>query len=741
MKTDNRNAPRLAYGGDNTDALIRRALNDISDGFFVLDSGWRFVFINNAAFQRMAGSFNTEDVIGKVIWDVAPQLVGTKFEDAYRRAMSERRTVHIEAQAGRDDRWYEVHAFPSEEALSVAFQDVTEAKRAEQLLSETIIHEKKHEERREFLAEATTLLTATLDYRETLHRLTRLTVPRMADWCAVYMENEQGQLHVVDVAHADPDKISLALDVSRRFPPRDGETGVYAVHRNSRTEWVREITDEMLKASMEDAEHLQIIRELGLRSMVMVPLVARETRLGVMAFIYAESGRLYDEDDVAFAEDLASRAAIAADNARLFGEAQHARSEAERRVREESALRKATEAVAATFSVEEVIRAIATSALEASSADGSFVERLHPGEAVVRVVARAGEMAPVEGAAIPFEGSLAQYVLETGQTQLIRVLGQSEHPLPGVLAETYATSSALAVPLIDAGEAIGALVLLRHPENGPFTEDEAERAHAFGNLAALAFRKVHLLEASEQRSREVEQVMESRSRLMRGFTHDLKNPLGAADGHAALLEDGFLGELTEKQLASITRIRTSIRNAVNLIDDLVELARAESGQVVLKAQPVDVREIVRELVEQYRPAAQQAGLNITGTLNAVEIVTSDSDRVRQVLGNLLSNAVKYTKEGGSVEVSTSQRRTQDGPDGRECVVIDVADTGLGIPEDKLDALFTEFARIDPMVKPGAGLGLAISRRIARLLGGDVTVQTARGKGSTFTLWLPHQSQA
>ncbi|HUP88662.1 MAG TPA: GAF domain-containing sensor histidine kinase, partial [Longimicrobiales bacterium] len=523
------------------------------------------------------------------------------------------------------------------------------------------------------------------------------------------------------------EKLKLARDLNVRFPP-DENSAPAQVYRSGESQWVREITNDMLDTGTPDPEYRAILKSLGLRSVMIVPLTARNTRVGVMTFIYAESGRLYNEDDVAFAEDLASRAAIAADNARLFEEAQHARAEAERREHEEAALRKATESMAATFSVNDIIQEIARSALDATRADGSFVERVSPdGERIV-VVATAGDICPEVGASVPFEGSVAQYILEKKQPQVVESLGQLTTPLPGTLAETHATSAAIAVPLIDAGEAIGALVLLRGERNAAFTPDEAKRAHTFGNLASLAFRKVHLLEASEQRSRELEQLMESRTRLVRGFSHDVKNPLGAADGHASLLEDGMIGELTPPQLNSVSRIRNGIATAVSLINDLVELARAESGQIVLKKQPVDVREIAREIVEQYRPAAEQAGLSIKGELGAVEIVSTDADRARQVLGNLLSNAVKYTPSGGSIVVVTGMRE--------KTVVIDVVDTGIGIPADKLNVLFTEFERIDPTVKPGMGLGLAISRAIARLLGGDVTVSTERGRGSTFTLCLP-----
>lgn len=579
--------------------------------------------------------------------------------------------------------------------------------------------------RQRFLAEASHILSSTLDFREILQRLARLAVPRLADWCAIFIADENGVLQPVEVAHTDPARVEAALEMRRRFPPRPQDRrGAYEVLRTGRSEFVREVTEEMIAAEPLDPHQAALLRQLGLRSIMTVPLRARDRVFGVIQFVSAESGRLFTPDDVAFAEDFASRAATAADNARLY---QHAR----KRQREEAALRRAIEAVTATFSVDEIIQQIASGALEATDADGSYVERIIDGE--VQVVAVAGALHPQLGDRTPFDGSIAQRLLEEGQPEVIRSLAESPMPLPGMLAETHAQSGGLFVPLVDGGEAIGALVLLRDASRNAFTVDEAERAHTFGNLAALAFRKVHLLHDTERRREELEQVVRSRSRLMRGFTHDLKNPIGAADGHAALLEDGLLGELGEQQLHSIGRIRASLHNALKLIDDLNEFARAETGRLELKMAPTQVIEIARELVEQYRPTAEQAGVMLDLELHKVPIIESDDDRVRQILGNLLSNAIKYTKDGGRVCVRTAVRDS-DG-DG-QCVVLEVEDTGIGVPADKLDLIFEEFERIDPSVKPGLGLGLAISRRVAHALGGTVTVRSERDRGSTFTLWLP-----
>lgn len=695
--------------------LLERTIDGVTDLFIVVDHDWRYLFLNRAArdwFTTGLG-MDTKNVLGKVLWDVAPHLIGTRFETEYRAAAKDLRPRSFESFMESRGIWYDVRVYPTTEFITLQIRDVTRTR-----------------QRQEFLAEASRVLSETLDYRATLRRLARLAVPRMADWCTIDVANEQGALERREVAHTDPAKVILARNLHERFPPdRSDPRGTYGVFHSGKSEHVREITDAMLEQSIENPEFLEAIRALGLRSVMIVPLIAHGITLGVMTFVSAESGRLYDESDVSFAEDLASRAAVAAENGRLY-------EEARRREREEAALRKAAESVTAIFSVEEIIEQIAHSALEATEADGSFVERVVEGGAEVRVVAVAGEMHPEIGLVLPFEGSMAQVVLEQRQPRIIKVLSETAQFLPGVLTEMYADSSALAVPLMDGGEAIGTLILVRSPQRAPFTDAEAQRAHTFGNLAALAFRKVNLLDDSERKREELEELIVSRARLMRGFTHDLKNPLGAADGHAALLADGVLGALSPQQANSVERIRAALKNAVDLINDLVELERAESGQLQIRRQPLDVREVCREMVEQYRPAAEQAGLSIAGALEKVDLVPSDVDRVRQILGNLLSNAVKYTPAGGSIEVRTRMSRSGNMFGGRECAVIDVADTGIGIPEDKVDVLFREFERIDPTVRPGVGLGLAISRRIARLLGGEVTVTTTRGAGSVFTLWLP-----
>ena len=171
-----------------------------------------------------------------------------------------------------------------------------------------------------FLAGASTELASSLDYEVTLANVARLAVPTFADWCGIDVV-EDGRLHRVAVEHVDPAKVQLARDLAERYPADpEAPTGAWHVMRTGRSELIREITDEMLAAGAVDEEQLRIARDLHLRSVLTVPLVARSRVLGVITWVLAESERLYDEADLTLAEELAKRAAVAIDNAELHSQ-------------------------------------------------------------------------------------------------------------------------------------------------------------------------------------------------------------------------------------------------------------------------------------------------------------------------------------------------------------------------------------------------------------------------------------
>jgi PAS domain S-box-containing protein len=611
-------------------------------------------------------------------------------------------------------------------------RDLTERLRAEDSLRRS----EESFRRLVFLAEAGRVLAASLDYTETLHNVAHLAVPEFADWCVVDVV-EHGHIRRLSVAHADPDKEKSAWELVRRYPPRaDAATGVAEAIRSGRPA-LAEVSDEMLRASSENEEHYELIRQLGLQAFIIAPMIARDRTVGAITFIAAESGRSYAQKDLDFALDLASRAALAVDNATLLRHANESRQQAHRRAREEQALRRAAEALTASFSVEQVVREIAATALQATDSDGAFVKRIDLEADEVVVVATAGDAVVPTGSRSPYRGSYTDTVVQDKDPLLIADLREAKQPLYGTLSQACGDCSAMVVPLLDAGEAFGSLVLTRLPGRDSFRGEDALRARAFADLASLAFRRIHLLEESERRREELENAIDSRARLIRGFTHDLKNPLGAADGYLQLIQTGAI-DGPDRVEQGVSRTRRAIRAALGLLDDLAELDRAEAGQIEVKPTSVDVRDVVTEMVDEYRAQADTRGLRLgIDVPDRLPLITSDPSRIRQVLGNLLSNAVKYTPSG-SVQVRVARREGAGAPPGAAWVAIDIADTGPGIPADKLPLLFREFERLDPAAAPGAGLGLAISRRVAAALGGCVTVESERGHGSTFTLWLPER---
>ncbi len=197
--------------------------------------------------------------------------------------------------------------------------------------------EKRDHARRDFLARAGAALASSLDYRATLAAVAKFAVPQLADWCSVELtEAGRGDAQQVAVAHVDPAKVAWARELGQKYPPDpDATTGVPQVIRSGRSELYKEIPAAMLEAGARDPEHLRILRELELESAMVVPLRTRERSFGAMTFVYAGSGRRYNEDDLAFAEEFAGRAAMAIENAQALKEAEEARAE-ERVLRHEA---------------------------------------------------------------------------------------------------------------------------------------------------------------------------------------------------------------------------------------------------------------------------------------------------------------------------------------------------------------------------------------------------------------------
>jgi PAS domain S-box-containing protein len=282
-------------------------LESISDAFYAVDEEWRFTYVNGKA-EELWGR-PRDELLGKNVWEEFPEAVGSEFYEQVRRAEEEGVTTAFESPSPVRGTWIAGRIYPSRGRLSVYFQDVTERRRTEEGLG--------------FLAEASEVLSSSLDYRATLASVARLAVPTLADWCAVDIVGDDGSLERLAVEHPDLEKVELVYKIEERYPPDpDAPGGVHEAIRTGESQMMSEIPAELIDQAARDEEHGEMLRKLGLRSYMVVPLVARGKILGAMSFVTAESGRIYREADLELAQELVHRAALAVDNAWLYEEAQ-----------------------------------------------------------------------------------------------------------------------------------------------------------------------------------------------------------------------------------------------------------------------------------------------------------------------------------------------------------------------------------------------------------------------------------
>jgi signal transduction histidine kinase len=230
-----------------------------------------------------------------------------------------------------------------------------------------------------------------------------------------------------------------------------------------------------------------------------------------------------------------------------------------------------------------------------------------------------------------------------------------------------------------------------------------------------------------------EEANRAKSQFLATMSHELRTPLNAIGGYVELMELGIHGPITDGQRHALDRIARSQRHLLRLVNEVLNLARIESGHVDYSVEDVPIASVVTSVMPMLEPQMTAAGLEFTTCVADGLIARADAEKVQQVLINLLTNAVKFTPRGGCVAVDA-----QPG-EGDDRVLVRVRDTGIGIDEAKLESVFAPFVQVDagPTRRAeGTGLGLSISRDLARGMGGDLTAQSRLGSGSTFTLTLP-----
>jgi signal transduction histidine kinase len=235
----------------------------------------------------------------------------------------------------------------------------------------------------------------------------------------------------------------------------------------------------------------------------------------------------------------------------------------------------------------------------------------------------------------------------------------------------------------------------------------------------------------------LEQAMGARNRFYASMSHELRTPINAIIGYNTLLLDNIYGPLNDKQMHGIQRAHKAAKHLLELVNDVLDLSKIEAGKIELSLQPVSIPALIEDLFVTVRPLADEheAKLGLTCESNDIHSVVSDPRRVRQVLLNLLSNAIKFGGGAKAIEVRVANANGGG-------VTVSVTDHGVGIAPDDLPRIFDEFVQLSNSQQfGGTGLGLPISKRLAVILGGDLTAASTLGTGSTFTLTLPRESGA
>lgn len=640
-----------------------------------------------------------------------------------------------------------------------AFLDITERKRVE--------------EQERILAEASAILGTSLDYQTTLENLARqVVVPRLADWCSIRVVDAEGTLQPVAVAHADPAKVKWAAELQRRYPLKvDASCGPPQVVRSGQSQLHPQVSDSLLESIVSDAEHLQLVRQVGIKSMICVPLRARGRTLGAISLVSAESGRIYTQADLALAEDLGRRAGLAVDNARLYQEANEIGENLRQAIiilgeqqQQLRVLQRITNLLNQRLTnlpalLQVMVGAVCDGIPEAQFAlivlHNSQTNRLE-----LTATAGIGTDNLLFREFVDAEEGLLNQVFLTGESQLIRAKRDKKQRTRKA-SDLQPSIYAVAIASAQAGR-VGVLAIGSWENSDAFDVEDRNLLAAVGEQAAIAINNARMINALEEReerlaiqneilarqNRELEltrqqierqnlELIEAarlKSQFLATMSHELRTPMNAVIGFAQVLLRQRSAPLYTSQVDMVQRILNNGKNLLALINDILDLSKIEAGRLELKLEEFDLSQLILTTVAELRTLAEQKQLPLKVHTDLENpIVVNDSVRLRQVLVNLLSNAIKFT-ETGSVDLKV----TEPSPNH---VVISVKDTGIGIAESEVNHIFEEFRQVDQTTTRkhgGTGLGLAITKSLVQMMKGKITVESKLGQGSTFSVEMPRQ---
>jgi signal transduction histidine kinase len=494
---------------------------------------------------------------------------------------------------------------------------------------------------------------------------------------------------------------------------------------------------------MADAD-LTFYRERGgdyRRTVLGMPLTRQGATVGSVILTRAKVEPFTDKQ-IRLVETFADQAVIAIENARLFEAEQASKRELTEALEQQTATADVLKVISrSALDVQKVLDALVESAARLCNAYDAAIFQVVGDR--LRGVAHYGQIPftiPVGQVSLPLMRGLVtgRAILDRRTIQIADFLAEAdEYPEGRRRALQTGFRTALAVPLVHAGEAIG-VIFIRRVEVRPFTERQIELVNTFADQAVIAIENTRLFEEVQARTRELAKTVEDleiasqhKNQFVANMSHELRTPLAAILGYAELIQEGFYEPQGPKSLDALTRIRSNGKHLLGLINTVLDIAKIESGQFTLNMTEYAIESVVETVRAATESLAQNKKLTLTTSVDRpLPIGLGDEQRLTQVLLNLVGNAIKFT-DAGEVSIAAGARNGH--------FAISVTDTGPGIPLDQQDRIFDQFHQVDSSLtkaKGGTGLGLAIAKQIVEMHGGRIWVESTLHKGSTFQLELP-----
>lgn len=482
-----------------------------------------------------------------------------------------------------------------------------------------------------------------------------------------------------------------------------------------------------------------------------IPLKAQDELAGVFAVGPKRSQVTFSQDDQLTLMTLANQTATAIEKARLYEASQQellqrkrAEAELRRRAAHLEALNATIAAAAAAVGLQELLEIALEHSLRALDLEMGAIwlardwEQRGIEEDGSAVDPAAPDSLVVQKGIPPDSGPVLAHIARTSVTQLPGPIVEEgiQQTSVGILAVQHGIRASLTVPIMAEGQRIGGLSLLA-PEPRRWSDDDVAMVEAIGRQLGTAAERLRLFHEVQRHADELADALAQaqeldrlKSEFVQSVSHELRTPLALARGYAELLGAGELGGLSSQQQNAADIIVRRVRMLSELVEDITLILVAEARP--LTREPVPLDELARAAVEDFRVTTEKNGIQLYSKIaENVAPAVGEAVYLRRVLDNLLQNAVKFTPEGNSITVLVWQAS--------EDVFLQVSDTGIGIPKDKLESIFDRFFQVDGSSRRrygGVGLGLALVKQVVETLGGDVSVESAVDKGSTFTVRLP-----